>query len=76
METFSVEDAEVLLVVPPFSMLEMPCIGLDILKTIANSMGVKTSVLYANMLFAKCIGVDCYRKISRALLSMHTMLGE
>lgn len=70
------EETEVLLVVPPFSLLELPCIGLDILKTIANSMDVKTTVLYANMLFAKYIGVDLYQKISRRLLSMHTMLGE
>ncbi len=76
MNTFGLEETEVLLVVPPFSMLELPCIGLDILKTIADSVEVKTSILYANMLFARFIGVDLYRKISRGLLSMHTMLGE
>lgn len=73
---FGFDETEVLLVVPPFSLIDLPCIGLDILKTIANSMGVKTSVLYANMLFAKYIGVEVYQKICRALMSMHTMLGE
>ncbi len=69
-------DSEILLVVPPFSIIDLPCIGLDILKTIADSMNVKTSILYSNMLFAEHIGVEKYNKISRALLSMHTMLGE
>lgn len=69
-------DSEILLVVPPFSLINLPCIGVDILKTIADSMNVKTSILYSNMLFAEYIGVEKYNQISRALLSMHTMLGE
>lgn len=69
-------DSEILLVVPPFSLINLPCIGLDILKTIADSMNMKTSILYSNLLFAKYIGVEKYNQISRALLSMHTMLGE
>ncbi len=69
-------DSEILLIVPPFSLLDLPCIGLDILKTIAESMQIKTTVLYSNMLFANYIGVDKYKQISIALMSMHTMLGE
>ncbi|OOM82028.1 radical SAM superfamily protein [Clostridium puniceum] len=69
-------DSEILLVVPPFSLINLPCIGLDILKSIADSMNVKTSILYSNMLFAEYIGVEKYNQISRGLLSMHTMLGE
>ena len=76
LNAFGFNETEVLLVVPPFSLIDMPCIGLDILRTIANSMEVKTSVLYANLLFAKYIGVEKYQRICRALMSMHTMLGE
>lgn len=72
----SLSDSTVLLVVPPFSLIDLPCIGLDILKTIADSMGIKTSILYANMLFAECIGVKKYQQISGALMSMYAMLGE
>lgn len=70
------DKSEVLLIVPPFSLLEMPCIGLDILKSIANSMNITATVLYSNLIFAKYIGVDKYKIISRGLMSMHTMLGE
>lgn len=76
LNAFGFNETEVLLVVPPFSLIDMPCIGLNILRTIANSMDVKTSVLYANMLFAKYIGIENYQRICRALMSMHTMLGE
>lgn len=69
-------NSEILLIVPPFSLLDLPCIGLDILKTIAESMQMKTTVLYSNMLFARYIGIDKYKQISIALMSMHTMLGE
>lgn len=69
-------DSTILLVVPPFSLIDLPCIGLDILKNIADCMNIKTSVLYANMLFADYIGVEKYQLISRELMSMHTMLGE
>lgn len=72
----SLSDSRILLVVPPFSLVDLPCIGLDILQTIANSSGIKTSVLYANMLFAECIGIEKYKTISSVLMSMHTMLGE
>lgn len=73
---FNLDESEVLLVASPFSLIEMPCIGLEILKTISNSLGIKTSVLYANFLFANLIGVEKYQKISQVLMSMHTMLGE
>ena len=76
LELFNIDEVDVLLVVPPFSLIEYPSIGLDILKTIANSINVKTSILYANLLFAEYIGVIKYKKISQELLSMHTMLGE
>lgn len=69
-------DSEILLVVPPFSLLDLPCISLDILKTIAESMQIRTTVLYSNLLFADFIGVDKYKRISMVLMSMHTMLGE
>lgn len=69
-------ESRILLVVPPFSLIDFPCIGLDILQSIANEEGIKTSVLYANMLFAKFIGVDKYKHISNSLMSLHTMLGE
>ena len=72
----SVSEGKILLVVPPFSLIDFPCIGLDILQSIANDEGIKTSVLYANMLFAQFIGVDKYKHISNSLMSLHTMLGE
>lgn len=72
----SMSDSTILLIVPPFSLIDLPCIGADILKNIAESMGIKTSVLYANMLFADCIGVKKYQQITAALMSMYTMLGE
>lgn len=70
------DKSDVLFIVPPFSLLEMPCIGVDILKSIAKSMNITASVLYGNLIFAKYIGVDKYKIISRGLMSMHTMLGE
>ena len=72
----SMSDSTILLIVPPFSLIDLPCIGADILKNIAESMGIKTSVLYANMLFADCIGGKKYQQITAALRSMYTILGE
>lgn len=72
----NLSDSKILLVVPPFALVDLPCIGLDILQSIANSCGLRTSVLYANLLFAELIGVEKYKTISSLLMSMHTMLGE
>ena len=67
---------EILLIVPPFSLLEMPCIGLDILFTIASQENIKTDVFYANIAFAKYIGIKKYVYISKCLMSLYDLIGE
>lgn len=55
--------ADIILVLPPFASPDRPSIGLHILQQIAQSLGFKTTVLYANLSFARLIGPQLYRRL-------------
>lgn len=63
-----------LLIVPPFWSLDMPCLGVHILHSLARQAGFEVDILYANILFASRIGVEKYINISSGMDMK--MLGE
>jgi len=59
-------DADVLLIVPPFHMLEYSCLSVHLLQACARKADVRVHILYANMLLASLIGEGAYAKICDA----------
>ena len=56
-------EADVVLVQPPFASPDRPSLGLHILKGIAAAHGVRATVLYSNLSFARLIGPRLYRRL-------------
>ena len=69
-------DGHVLLIVPPFSLNDFPCLGVEILNNIAIQKSVKATILYANLLFADYIGIEKYNYIVSKLSSLYSLIGE
>jgi peroxiredoxin family protein len=69
-----VDDAEILIIVPPFYLIGLPYMAAHILKAQAEEKGFKVSIFYANIAFAKWIGTQDYTKFIYA--SCPEMLGE
>jgi len=55
--------ADVLLICMPFGFLNIPSIGITLLKEILVSLGIPTKLLYFTFLFAKMIGVNLYLQL-------------
>lgn len=59
----SADAAELVLVQPPFASPDRPSLGLHILQRVAEARGVRASVLYCNLSFARLIGPGRYREL-------------
>jgi len=66
--TGTLRDADALLVVPPFAATDRPCLGVHVLQACAREAGFDVPVLYANILFAREIGEETYRRLCYAPL--------
>lgn len=64
---------EVLLIVPPFSMIETPSIGVHILKACAERSGFSVEIAYLNLAFAAVLGEENYQAVMEY---SDRMLGE
>ncbi|MGA2986225.1 MAG: RiPP maturation radical SAM C-methyltransferase [Terriglobia bacterium] len=58
--------AEGLLIVPPFSDLYSPNLGVHLLQAAAEKAGFRVPILYANLLFALVSGEETYNAICKA----------
>lgn len=68
---------DILLIVPPFGRREYSVLGPHILQSIAERIGYKTDILYANILFVSIVGENIYDKISNLPYNIEWMkLGE
>ena len=65
---------KVLLIVPPFSSLHRPSIGVHILERSLRDEGIECNVFYSNAEYAKLIGFDIYEKIAFSPTSF--LIGE
>lgn len=52
-----------LIVVPPFGGVDRPSLGVHLLQACARAQGYEVEVLYANILFARRLGVELYESI-------------
>lgn len=71
---FSLPDADVLLIVPPFTVANQPSIGVHMLQACAREEGIEVAVVYANLLFAAHMGDMDYQSICHAPYT--DLLGE
>ena len=67
--------SKVLLVVPPFHVLERAALGVSVLKAAVEREGIACDVLYLSFRFADLIGADLYRTLTNAR-NYKRMLGE
>ncbi len=56
-------DSDVVLIQPPFALLDQPSLGLSNLKTILVENNIKTEIIYANLLFLGRISPRLYHQI-------------
>lgn len=61
----TLDDADAVIVVPPFTRLEYPSLAAHLLQSIAERDGLRVRVLYANLVWAQMIGEDVYEAICR-----------
>lgn len=62
----TLDNADVLLIVPPFQPLESPSMAVHLLKACGQDAGISVQILYANLLLASMIGEEAYAKICDA----------
>jgi len=58
------EPADVLLVVPPFTGIMMPSVGVHSLQASCRDAGININVLYSNLIYSNLIGSDIHDAIS------------
>ena len=66
--------SDVLLVVPPFSSLNLPPLAPYLLQAVGRAAGFTVEVLHANLILAWMLGLKVYNSITTA--SSRTLLGE
>lgn len=64
------------LISAPFGPLNLPSIGLTLLKGVADTRGFSSDICYLGMDFAQCVGVKFYNSISAGYPSNTTLAGE
>lgn len=72
----TMDNAEALLIVPPFAGLEWPSIGVHLLQSVVVEQKITARVLYANLLFANLIGEFTYRQLSCNYNTTPELIGE
>ncbi len=55
------EPADVLLVISPAALITMPSLGVHLLKASCQDAGIKTGVLYSNLIYSHLIGADLHK---------------
>ncbi len=68
--------ADILYVVPPFSQIYMPCVGVHLLREVSNRLNKSSEIFYANIDFASYIGFKNYNYLVEELSTMYNQLGE
>ena len=68
-----INPADVLLVVSPSAVSNIPLLGLHLLQASCRDLGINTRVLYSNVLYSNLIGTDLHKIIS---VDYHLLLGE
>lgn len=53
-------EGEALIIVPPFFLIDQPCLGAHLLQACAEQAGFRVSVLYANIMLASIMGAEDY----------------
>lgn len=64
------------LVVPPWTIIETPNLGVHLIQAYAKKKNIDISVFYADQLFAKKIGLEKYHYLSESLVSQYELLQE
>jgi ribosomal peptide maturation radical SAM protein 1 len=68
------EGGDILIISPPFLGSEIPALGAHSLQASCQHAGLRTRILYANLLFSNVIGLNLYEKIVQ--VNQATFMGE
>jgi len=68
--------SDVILVVPPCTIINTPNLGVHLLQAEATKHDIDVSVIYADIILAKMIGMGKYRYISETLVSQYELIQE
>ncbi|WP_164473219.1 RiPP maturation radical SAM C-methyltransferase [Clostridium sp. E02] len=60
------EKADVLLIVPPFAAIDIPPLGVNVLKSCAEQRGFTVEIAYTNIVLASLLGAENYKVISES----------
>jgi ribosomal peptide maturation radical SAM protein 1 len=67
---------DAILVVPPWTLINTPHLGLHIIQASLKEKGFNAYVLYSDQLLAKQLGIDKYRKISEEYISQYELIQD
>ena len=70
------KNKDILYIIPPFPLLDMPNIGIHLLRMISDRMSIKSDIYYANLDFAMQIGENTYKAITHKYNSLYEQNGE
>jgi ribosomal peptide maturation radical SAM protein 1 len=57
------DGCDCVIIVPPFASVARPALGPHILQAVARLHGLSVTVLYANLVFARMVGIELYERI-------------
>lgn len=70
------EKYDMVLVVPPWSLINTPNLGAHIIQAALKIKGINVFVLYTDQLLAKKLGLENYRKISEEYVNQYELIQE
>lgn len=66
----------IIIVTPPLTLINSPNLGVHNLQSIAQANNYKIEILYADLIFAKKIGLEVYNYINNELMSPYEQIAE
>ena len=72
----AVNNSNMVIVVPPWTIIDTPNLGVHLLQAIGKENGVKISVFYSDQTLGRTIGIKKYRYISEKLVSQYELIQE
>jgi len=66
----------ILYIIPPFSHTNLPSLGIHILKSISDTLGMSSEIIYLNLVYSTEIGQANYQIITHQMMSLYDQVGE
>lgn len=66
----------IIIVIPPLTLINSPNLGVHNLQSVAKASNFKIEILYSDLIFAKKIGIEVYNYINNELMSPYEQIAE